>query len=127
MKFAAWYGIAVGLLMLGQWAFLLVAGQAPEIKTEPVRLAFHLAAEFGTALGLIASGLALLRRAAWANGAYLAFAGMLLYSVIVSPGYFAQQGQWAFVAMFAVLLALAVGSLLVVGRSLRAPACQAPK
>lgn len=104
MKFAAWYGIAVGVLMLGQWAFFLLSGQTPEIKTEPFRLAFHLAAEFGTALGLIASGLALLRGAAWANGAYLTSAGMLLYSVIVSPGYFAQ-----------------LGSLLVVGRSLPAP------
>lgn len=30
--------------------------------------------------------------------------GMVMYSEIVSPGYFAQRGQWAFVAMFAVLL-----------------------
>jgi hypothetical protein len=121
MMFAAVYGIAIGLLMLGQWAFFLLTGQAPEIKTEPIRLAFHLAAEFGTALGLIVAGAGLLRRAAWADAAYLACAGMLLYSVIVSPGYFAQRGQWGFVAMFAVLLALALGSLLAVGRSRRAP------
>lgn len=36
---------------------------------------------------------------------------MLLYSVIVSPGYFAQLGQWALVGMFALLLVLAVASI----------------
>jgi len=30
--------------------------------------------------------------------------GMVMYSEIVSPGYFAQLGQWPVVAMFAVLL-----------------------
>ncbi len=107
MKFAAWYGIVVGLLMIAQWSFFLAAGQVPELKTEPIRLAFHLAAEFATALGLIAGGVALLRRLPWAKTVYLTAAGMLLYSV-VSPGYFAQQGQWAFVGMFAVLLVLAL-------------------
>jgi hypothetical protein len=39
---------------------------------------------------------------------------MLLYTVIVSPGYFAEKGQWAFVAMFAVLLLLALLSIVLV-------------
>jgi hypothetical protein len=41
---------------------------------------------------------------------------MLLYSVIVSPGFFAQQGQWIFVGMFAVLLALALWSMYTLRR-----------
>jgi hypothetical protein len=32
-------------------------------------------------------------------------------TAVVSPGYFAQQGQWPLVGMFAVLLALAVVSI----------------
>ena len=44
-------------------------------------------------------------------------AGMLLYTAIVSPGYFAQQGQWAFLIMFATVLALAAGAILAVARS----------
>ncbi len=36
---------------------------------------------------------------------------MLLYTVIVSPGYFAQKREWPMVGMFAVLLALALVSL----------------
>lgn len=103
MRWSGAFGVVVGILMLAQWAFFLLAGQVPELQTEPWRIALHLAAEFITALGLIVSGAALLRRAPWAVKSYLVFAGMLLYSVIASPGYFAQQGQWAMVGMFAVL------------------------
>jgi hypothetical protein len=116
MKLAGIYGIFVGLMMLLQWMFFIATGQAPELQTEPVRIAFHLAAEFITALGLIVSGAALLRRSAWAPSAFLLFSGMLAYSAVVSPGYFAQQGQWGFVIMFASLLALALASVLAVAR-----------
>jgi hypothetical protein len=111
MKFAGWYGIIVGLLMFGQWTFFLATGQVPELRSEPLRIAFHLIGEFVTAIGLLAGGIALLKHWSWAVTVYLVAAGMLLYSAIVSPGYFAQQGQWAFVAMFVVLLALAVRSI----------------
>lgn len=107
MKLAGIYGIFVGVLMFAQWAFFLATGQVPELQSKPYRIAFHLAAEFATAAGLIVAGIALLRRLAWGAASYLFFAGMLSYSVIVSPGYFAQQGQWALVGMFAVLLGLA--------------------
>jgi hypothetical protein len=117
MKFAGVYGILVGLMMFGQWLFFLAAGQVPELQTEPYRIALHLTAEFLTAAGLIVAGIAVLRRATWGAGAYLVFAGMLTYSVIASPGYFAQQGQWALVAMFAVLLVLAIGCAVAVARS----------
>jgi hypothetical protein len=111
MKFAGWYGIVVGLMMMGQWGFFLAAGQVPELNTEPVRLAFHLAAEFGTAIALLASGAALVRGRRWGLDVYLVAVGMLIYSVIVSPGYFAQQGQWALVGMFGILLLLALVSI----------------
>jgi hypothetical protein len=42
---------------------------------------------------------------------YLVAVGMLLYSMIVSPGYFAQRGEWPLVGVFAVLLLLALLSL----------------
>jgi len=114
MKFAGIYGISVGVLMIAQWLFFLAAGQVPELQTEPYRIALHLAAEFATAGGLIIAGVALLRRAAWGARAYLVFAGMLTYSVIASPGYFAQQGQWALVGMFVALFILATASVVAV-------------
>ena len=109
MKFAAWYGILVGVL--GQWGMFLATGQVPELRSEPLHIAFHLAGEGLTATGLLVSGIALLKRKNWAKRVYLVAAGMLLYSVIVSPGYFAQQGQWPLVAMFGTLLVLALLSL----------------
>src|SRR5690606_24851550 len=117
MKFAAWYALMVGLLMVGQWIFFLATGQVPELQTEPWRIYFHLAAEFVTAVGLIAGGVALLRNLAWAGAAYIPAAGMLLYSVIASPGCFAQQGAWTMVAMLALLLVLAIASIASVLRA----------
>ena len=43
-------------------------------------------------------------------GLFLGHGHVALY-VIVSPGYFAQKGQWELVAMFAVLLILTVVSV----------------
>ncbi|WP_420641318.1 hypothetical protein [Candidatus Leptofilum sp.] len=119
MKFVGWFGIAVGLLMLGQWGFFLVAGQVPELETEPLRLYFHLAAEGLTAVALLVGGISLLQKRPSGKTIYLVAAGMLLYSVIVSPGYFAQQGQWGFVTMFAALLLLTLGSIFHLWRNLR--------
>jgi hypothetical protein len=106
MKFAGWYSIVVGIMMFAQWLFFLAAGQVPEVKTAPVALGFHLTAEFATALALIISGITLLRGMQWGRVAALVSLGMLCYTVIVSPGYFAQQGTWPLVVMFMVLLIL---------------------
>ncbi len=111
MKFAGWYSIIVGLLMLAQWGFFIAAGQVPELRTEPIRIAFHLTAEGATAAALVVSGIGLIRRLAWGRTAAFVALGMLIYTTIVSPGYFAQQGVWALVLMFAVLLGLALVSI----------------
>ncbi|MBN1668638.1 MAG: hypothetical protein JW862_16210 [Anaerolineales bacterium] len=104
MKFAAWYGIVVGIGMIAQWTVSIVTGNVPEFQTEPWRIGFHLAGEFATALLLIVSGSANLRARAWGRPLLLVGLGMVIYSEIVSPGYFAQLGQWPMVAVFAVLL-----------------------
>jgi hypothetical protein len=111
MKFAAWYGIVVGVLMIVQWMITILTGGVPEFQTEPWRISFHLAAEFATAIALIASGTATLTGKPWGIPLLLAALGMVIYSEIASPGYFAQQGQWAFVVMFAVVLLGALLSL----------------
>ena len=116
MAFVSWVAIVVGVGMIGQWRVSLAARRVPELKTEPVRIAFHLAGEFLTAIALIAGGAGLLAGAPWGRPAYLVSMGMLLYTVIVSPGYFAQRREWPMVGMFAVLLVLALVCLgLVLG------------
>ena len=117
MKFSAWFSIIVGILMFSQWGFFLAVGSVPEMVSEPVRIAFHLAAEFITAACLIVSGIALLRGKPFAKGLALFAAGLLAYTAIVSPGYFAQQGQWPLVGMFAAILALDVVSAIRLHRS----------
>lgn len=111
MKFSAWYGILIGILMIGQWTFSILSGGVPEFQTAPWAIAFHLAAEFSTALVLIIGSIATLKLISWGNQILLLGLGMVIYSEIVSPGYYAQLGQWLFVIMFAVFLLGAVISI----------------
>ena len=104
MKFPAWYGILVGLLMIVQWMFSILSGGVPEFQSEPWRIVFHLAAEFATAMMLLVGGMAVLKSITWSRQVLMLGLGMVIYSEIVSPGYFAQLDQWAFVAIFAILL-----------------------
>lgn len=108
----------IGLLMLGQWAFLIMTGKVPELRTEPVRIGFHIAAEFLTSVALIVAGVLLLVGAQSGVILGLVASGMLIYTVIVSPGYFAQRREWPLVVMFAVLLGLAIASVAVLWRIL---------
>lgn len=114
MNFPAIFAIIVGVGMIGQWAVSYFLKQIPELKTEPIRIGFHLAAEFITALALIAGGLGLLGGWAWGVPVYLVATGMLLYTAIVSPGYFAQKGQWGWLVMFGAIILLALVSLSLV-------------
>ena len=117
MTFAAIYAIAVGALMILQWTITVVRGRVagPEAGLSGrgrVEMGFHLVAEFSTALLLIASGAGLLSEKDWGHPLFLVAVGMLIYTVLNSPGFFAQQRKWPLVAMFGVLLGLAVLSLL---------------
>ena len=107
MKFSAIYALCVGTLMLLQWAFFLLTGNVPELQTAPWSIAFHLAAEFLTAIMLIFSGVMLIKNHRFAKQIFLLAAGMVIYAMVNSAGYFAQSGDWIFVVMFGVLLTLA--------------------
>jgi len=115
MKYPGWYGILIGFFMIVQWIFSIVTGGVPEFETTPWAIGFHLAAEMSTALMLIFGGISTLKSIVWGKQILLVGLGMVMYSEIVSPGYFAEQAQWVPVAMFAILLfgaAYAVMSLL---------------
>jgi hypothetical protein len=104
MKFASWYGISVGTLIILQWIFFISTGAVPEFRTTPWSISFHLAAEISLALALLMSGVAALRSKPWGTKALMVALGMAVYSEINSPGYFAQLGQWLLVGMFLILL-----------------------
>lgn len=117
MALPAVFAIIVGLGMIGQWMASFIGKQVPELKTEPIRLWFHIAAEMTTALCLIISGIGLLLTQTWSTPLYLVASGMLFYTAIVSPGYFAQKGSWIWPAIFAVLITLGVVNVLTVLRT----------
>ena len=107
MKLSAIYALCVGVLMLVQWAFFLLTGNVPELQTTSWSIAFHLGAEFLTAIMLIISGILLLRTHRLGKQIFFISVGMVVYAMVNSAGYFAQSGDWTFVVMFGVLLALA--------------------
>ena len=114
MIFASVFSIIVGAGMIGQWVMSYANQQIPELRTEPIRIWFHIAAELVTALCLICGGIGLLINVSWARPLYLIAIGMLFYTSIVSPGYFAQKGQWAWLTMFVIIIILGIVSLILI-------------
>jgi len=114
MAFPAVFAILVGVGMIGQWTASFISKQIPELKTEPIRIGFHLAAELTTALCLIISGIGLLISKIWSIPLFLVASGMLFYTAIVSPGYFAQKGQWGWLVMFGILIILDIVSISII-------------
>ena len=78
----------------------------------PWAISFHLAGEFATALLLIVSGVGLWKSKSWAKILSPLALGMLLYTVIVSPGYYAQLGNTPMVVMFSILIALTIFAII---------------
>ena len=90
--------------MIGQWIISYTKKQIPELQSEPIRIWFHIGGEIVTALSLIVSGIGLLAACSWSPTLYFVAVGMLIYTTIVSPGYFAQKGQWIWVFIFGTLV-----------------------
>ena len=63
---------------------------------------------------LVVSGVGLLAHTTWAPNLFLVSAGMLLYTAIVSPGYFAQKGQWIWVLIFGGIILISVISIFLI-------------
>jgi hypothetical protein len=114
MKFAAIFSIIVGVGMIGQWMMSYFSKQIVELKTEPIRILFHIVAEMVTALCLIIGGIGLLLNLTWGIPVFLVGMGMLFYTSIVSPGYFAQKGNWIWLGMFIVIIICGIISIVLV-------------
>ncbi|MCF7832011.1 MAG: hypothetical protein K9N05_00345 [Candidatus Marinimicrobia bacterium] len=115
MKFVKISSAIIGMLMILQWVFFIVTGNIPEFETAPVSIAFHISIEIITAVLLIFSSLICKKRVI-RETLLLYGQGMLGYTVINSAGYFAQSGQWLFLAMFAVLLLISIYNAVILFR-----------
>ena len=111
-RYSIGFALAIRASIIAWWVVVFATGQVPEMAGAPVQLAFHVAAELLTALLLIRAGVGMLARSRWARDEYLVGLGMLLYTVVSSPGYFAQTGQWPLVGIFAAVGAGTVGALI---------------
>jgi len=107
-KIAALYSIIIGIVMSGMWLSFIATNQVPEINTEPIRITYHLLAEFLTAILLLIGGFGLFTNRKWGFHLFLISMGMLLYTVIVSAGYYAEKGDIIMIGMFTIFQLLTV-------------------
>ncbi len=97
--------------MICMWIVFLITNQVPEINNAPLKISYHLLAEFLTAILLLIGGFGLFTKKEWGFHLYLISMGMLLYTVIVSAGYYADLGERIMVVMFTVFQVLTILSI----------------
>jgi hypothetical protein len=102
LLYVAIVSLVIGMGMLGFWSMAVLSGKVPEIREGRIDIWFHLAAEFITALALIGGGGALFvdERAPWSVALSSAALGLLAYTLIASPGYYAERRDRPMVGMF---------------------------
>ena len=110
------YSLFIGLFMIGFWCMLLLTDQVPAGQ-RLFAISFHLAGEFLTAALLVVSGVGIWLKKSWSNFLSPLALGLLLYTIIVSPGYYAQLGDLAMVSMFMVLTILTLLATYVMFRN----------
>lgn len=106
-KYAAIYSIFMGISMIGMWIMFYVTNQIPELEFKPIETSMHITAEIVTAVLLIIGGVSLFNKK-WGYEIYLLSMGMLLYTLIMSPGYFMEKGEAGFIIMFGVFIIIAI-------------------
>lgn len=102
------YSIIIGLVMLGLWLVLWALGDIPEMTTRPWETAMHLTAEFVAAGLLVVSGTGLLLKARWAERVNVFASGMLVYSLIQSPGHYLQRNAGIFVVTLVTVFLITI-------------------
>lgn len=105
---AALFSILTGALIIVLWSVLLSTGQVSRIVEEPLAHLFHLVSEMVTAVLLLISGLAGLRRSAWAHRLFFFGGGMLLLAVSGMVVFYVVDWSPVFVVLGFVVAALAV-------------------
>ncbi len=102
------YSITMGVALIAMWTLFWATGAIPDMMTKPWEIAMHLTAEFTTAGLLMISGIGLLFEERWATRVNVFASGMLVYSLIQSPGYYLQRNAMMFVLLIAVCFLITV-------------------
>lgn len=112
---AGWFAVGVGALMLAWWGVELRGGVLERPDRQRSEIVLHVAAEALTALLLLVGGAAVLLGdppGITSIGVLLVAFGMLLSTVVQSPGYFLARGERGPVVMFVALQVLTVLAIL---------------
>jgi len=107
------FQVLCGVGILGIWILNALKGAIPELQTEVIRIAMHLTAEAFTGILLLVSGLFILFKKRKSSALFHLSFGALFYTLIASPGYFAQKAQWGVCGLFLVLLSVSVAILVI--------------
>ena len=94
--------LVTGIGILGFWSMAVLSGRVPEVREGRIDIWFHIGAEFATALGLIGGGVAMLidHAAPWSVVLSSLGLGLLLYTLIASPGYYVERRNRPMASMF---------------------------
>ena len=92
---------------------LYTTKQIPELKTEPVAIAFHITAESLMGILSLLSGIFLLSGLSWAPYFFILARGLVIYAVVNSAGYYGQKKQWSMVIMFGFILIASVSLVIL--------------
>ncbi|HEY3374033.1 MAG TPA: hypothetical protein VGK02_03105 [Candidatus Aquicultor sp.] len=97
----------MGVSIIAMWALSFVSGQVPEVRTAPIALAFHLAAEFLTAIAILVSAIRLFGSRRWGihKNVYGSHGDALLHPHS-QPRILRPAGNIGLVIMFAAFLAI---------------------
>jgi hypothetical protein len=104
------YCLSVGVLMMIWWSVSVRRGALRRPDRSRSEMALHLVAEMLTAILLVVSGVSLLTNGDSAVPIAALALGMLLYTVIASPGYFIARQELPPVYLFGALAMLTIAA-----------------
>ncbi|MGD0273339.1 MAG: hypothetical protein ABSB96_06400 [Gaiellaceae bacterium] len=119
MSGVLWYAVlvslVVGVAIAALWAFLFLSRQIPELKEGRRDILFHIASELATAGLLITGALATIfdRQAVWSRLVSVFSLGALAYTLLNSPGYYADRGERPMLVMFGALWLLVLPVIII--------------
>lgn len=106
------YSFLIGFSIALIWLILFVGGgdedMAVSLRTTPIEMGTHIAAELITASVLIAAGLGLLKGQSWSRKWFFFGTGLLTYSVISAAGFYGQRGDLAIAGVFGTIFISAI-------------------
>ncbi|MBN2113791.1 MAG: hypothetical protein JW785_06665 [Acidimicrobiia bacterium] len=107
--------LLTGAGMGGFWTVALAARRVPEVSAGRIDIWFHIAAEYATAVALLAGGAAILadHTAAWSAVLSSFGLGLLVYSLAASPGYYAEKRDRGGLLIFAGFWLLAIPAVVL--------------